>query len=296
MTYGNTTQRNSALRHIPIKVSGIYQITNQKDGKFYVGSARDVRKRLRTHLRMLRTGSHSSPHLQRAWLRDGEQAFRYDLIEEAGPENLIEREQHWLDATCCYDDTIGYNICRVVGPPPVVQFTPEMREAISARFRGIPKSEEHRRKIGDAQRGSKRDPAAVEKQRAAVTSYWSNPDARAAQSARKKGCRAHNKGVPLTDDVKRKLSESAIRRLQTPEGRAAMLEKLALMRSPEAVKKASRTRSKQLRGKSNRAIRLHSDGEIEVWKNMYQEGMTAAEIATAMNVPKHRIHYWLKNI
>lgn len=291
MPYGKTTPRNAALRHIPIKVSGIYRITNTKDGKFYIGSARNVRRRLRHHLIMLRAGTHTSPHLQRAWSRDGERSFRFDLIEQISSDRLIEREQFWLNETRCYDDTVGYNICREAGPPPVVHYTAEMREAISRRFKGIPKSADHRRKIGEAQRGKIIAPESIEKQRAAVKHYWSDPANRAAQSARKKGHAAHNKGVPLSEETKAKLSEAAKARHRTPEGRATHLEKMKLLRTPEAIKKAARTRSQQMRGKSNGSVRIDSDEDVAKWKSLSEQGMTPREIAEHAGVPKSRIQY-----
>jgi hypothetical protein len=212
--------------------------------------------------------------LQRAWSRDGEHSFRFDLIEQASSDRLIEREQFWLDETRCYDDTVGYNICREAGPPPVVQYTAEMREAISARFKGKPKSEEHRRRIGEAHRGQKRCSEAVQKQRAALRDYWADEANRAAQSARKKGHAAYNKGVPLSEGTKAKLSEAAKARHRTPEGRAAHLEKMKLLRTPESIKKAARTRSQQMRGKSNGSVRRDSDEDVAKWKSLNEQGVT----------------------
>ncbi len=78
-------------------ISGIYRIENLLDGKVYVGSALRIPTRRSHHLGMLRRGCHDNRHLQRAWLRDGEAAFAFQIIETCNPLSLIEQEQKWID-------------------------------------------------------------------------------------------------------------------------------------------------------------------------------------------------------
>ena len=57
---------------------GVYQIRCKRNGKFYVGSAVNLRTRWDTHRRDLRRGSHHNPYLQLAWKLYGE--INFELV------------------------------------------------------------------------------------------------------------------------------------------------------------------------------------------------------------------------
>ena len=203
--FGKTTGRNSALRGIPIKVCGVYRIVNTTDGKFYIGSAIDIRMRMRFHLYDLRKNKHHTPHLQRAYLRDGETAFRFEVVELCSLDVVREREQHYLDTLRPFDDSIGYNISPRADCGPIVSWTPEMRAATSARFRGVTKSADHRRKIGEAQKWRRHTPEMRMHLSNKVTEFYSDPRNRDAVSEQRKG-KTH-RGVPHSLETRRKMSE-----------------------------------------------------------------------------------------
>lgn len=78
--------------------SGIYCFTNIENNKIYVGSARNLRKRLTHHLSNLRLNKHHSKHFQNAWNKYGEDSFEYKVIEFVDDiSNLLIREQYYLD-------------------------------------------------------------------------------------------------------------------------------------------------------------------------------------------------------
>lgn len=78
-------------------ISGIYAIRNTVSGRLYVGSADCIGRRFTAHVSQLRRGIHHSKYLQRSWAKHGEGAFEF-LILEITSENLIAREQHFIDA------------------------------------------------------------------------------------------------------------------------------------------------------------------------------------------------------
>ena len=95
--------------------SGIYKIINNINGKFYVGSAKDIDKRWYDHKRELMLNIHRNPKLQHSWNHHGEDEFVFEMLEETSPDQqiLFEREQYYLDTLKPYDRDIGYNICPI---------------------------------------------------------------------------------------------------------------------------------------------------------------------------------------
>lgn len=77
--------------------SGIYIIKNLTSLKLYVGSALNLYKRWSNHKSDLNKNKHPNFHLQRAWLKYGEIAFVFEVLEYCEKEKLIEREQFYID-------------------------------------------------------------------------------------------------------------------------------------------------------------------------------------------------------
>jgi len=81
-----------------MKRSGIYQIRNLQNHKFYIGSTtRLFSQRKSEHWRDLRKNKHCTQHLQRAWNKYGKDAFIFEVIEICQPDLCEKREQHYLD-------------------------------------------------------------------------------------------------------------------------------------------------------------------------------------------------------
>lgn len=89
--------------------AGVYTITNIVNGKQYIGSAMNIRRRWNEHMSRLKRGRHENGKLQHAWLKYGEAAFSFAMLEavEEKADQLI-REQHWIDSTKSV--LCGYNI------------------------------------------------------------------------------------------------------------------------------------------------------------------------------------------
>ena len=98
---------------LSIVKSGIYKITNLKNGKFYIGSSNDIDNRWTCHIRDLTNKCHTNPKLQHAWDFYGKDIFKFEIVEEVdpNPELLFERENHYLSTLKPYERKVGYNIC-----------------------------------------------------------------------------------------------------------------------------------------------------------------------------------------
>ena len=80
---------------------GIYKILNKLNGKYYVGSSKDIfgnpDGRWNKHRQALRSQKHHSDYLQRAWNKYGEEAFELKVVEELNENELKIVEQKYLD-------------------------------------------------------------------------------------------------------------------------------------------------------------------------------------------------------
>jgi len=102
----------------------IYQITNTATGRFYVGSAKNLRRRLSAHRLQLKY------LIGRAIQKYGWEAFQVSILEEVDdPQMLIVREQYWLDKLQPFPPH-GYNMCRTAGSSMGRRWTEEQRAKI----------------------------------------------------------------------------------------------------------------------------------------------------------------------
>lgn len=81
------------------KKGGIYIITNLKNKKIYIGSAKEFKRRYRGHIQSLRRGKHHNKHLQASFNKYGEDVFLYEVVEvvEGGKKARTKIEQEYLD-------------------------------------------------------------------------------------------------------------------------------------------------------------------------------------------------------
>jgi hypothetical protein len=107
----STGIKNTGKRPIYLIRNVIYKIINNIDSKIYVGSAVYYSKRIDLHLYRLRRNKHHSSYLQNSFNKYGESNFKFEIIEEVDcKENLIKREQYYLDLYKPYDREFGYNM------------------------------------------------------------------------------------------------------------------------------------------------------------------------------------------
>src|SRR3546814_19982527 len=75
--------------------SGIYQIRNLRNGKLYIGTARDLKQRRATHFKLLGENRKHCSHLQAAWHKQGAEALVFELVEHVSHvDRFIRRYRH----------------------------------------------------------------------------------------------------------------------------------------------------------------------------------------------------------
>jgi group I intron endonuclease len=110
-----------------MKVSGIYRIESiSHPERVYIGSAVWLDNRWWKHLTELRKDKHHSSKLQNHFNKYGESDLVFSIIEPCLPENLIQREQYYIDTLNSY-----FNIARVAGSQLGMKRSNESRKKMS---------------------------------------------------------------------------------------------------------------------------------------------------------------------
>lgn len=144
-----------------MKITGIYEIINNIDGKVYIGQTINYRQRRKHHLTDLRNGKHFNEHLQRAFNKYGEENFSMHLIERCEENELDREEIRIIKAKQATNPKYGYNLMN--GGQTYRRFTDKVKEKMSNTRKGMKFSKIHRQRIGDSHRGKKISRESVEK-------------------------------------------------------------------------------------------------------------------------------------
>lgn len=128
--------------------SGIYKILNWSTNKFYIGSAVKIQHRLNNHKSDLNLCKHPNIILQRAWLKYGEADFSFHVLEYCNKENLLEREQFYIDNL-----KPSYNILSIAGSSIGYAHTENTKLKISIANTGRKRPQEEIDKIKNSTKG-----------------------------------------------------------------------------------------------------------------------------------------------
>lgn len=141
---------------------------------------------MQDHTKSLQDGTHYNVLLQRAWSKHGAAEFEFAVIEPCRTDELLVREQYWIDLLKVTDVDLGYNLAPTAGSALGIRWSDASKAARSA----------------------------------AMKEHFSNPDARKAQSEKIKAAfvrnpdlglklgrsgGAYRKGRPLSDEHKARI-------------------------------------------------------------------------------------------
>lgn len=77
---------------------GVYKIKCSQENIVYIGSSIDINRRWNQHIRALNSNKHYNTSLQLAWDAYGSDSFIFNVLEETSIQNLITREQYYIDS------------------------------------------------------------------------------------------------------------------------------------------------------------------------------------------------------
>lgn len=126
------------LPHTP----GVYAINFDQDGRFYIGSTKDLYVRWRDHKSALRGNYHYNPHLQRIANKYGLEALEFVILEHTPEGARVEREQWYMD-----NWLPALNGARMANGGFAGPHTPETRAKMSESHMGMALSEEAKAKL-----------------------------------------------------------------------------------------------------------------------------------------------------
>ena len=133
--------------------SGIYKITAIHNGKFYIGSSNDIKKRWERHRHYLKNNCHQNKILQRIYNKYGKDCFIFEIIEYIEKENLQKIEQQYMDNL-----NPSLNLRKIAISNQGLKHTDEAKEKMRQSHLGKQLTEAHKEKIGNSVRGKKLKP------------------------------------------------------------------------------------------------------------------------------------------
>lgn len=204
-----------------MNISGVYQIKNLMNGKVYVGSSINFKKRLIRHKSQLRNNKHDNKYLQRSYNKYGIKCFDFSLLESCEKINLIATEQKWIDSLNSYN--AGYNLRPIANNNHGWHHTCESKVKLSVALAGRKLSDSHKLSLSIALTGKIVLPSTRAKLSAAnmgkIASIETREKLSIALSLRNKG-NTYRKGIPMSNHTKAMLIKANKGRVQSDDHKA----------------------------------------------------------------------------
>lgn len=188
-------------------IIGVYKITNTISGRYYIGYSVNIKKRFRSHKYKLRTQTHDNIFMQRAYNCDGENCFVYEIIHTFNTEQEAkDKELEYLTDMNIRGNLYNLNFNNgggdmITNHPDRANILERIKNSVIERVSKLTPEE---RKQKWSQPGEKNG----------MFGKTHTPEVRKILSEINIG-HSRNKGIPLKESTKQKLSEKA--KLRTGE-------------------------------------------------------------------------------
>lgn len=275
--------------------SGIYIIENKINDKKYVGSTINFKKRWGQHISALNKNKHNNSYLQKSWRKYGIKNFTFTIIEEVKPNDLLEREQYYIDKHDVTNRNYGYNLLPTAGNNLGYRHTDESKLKMSNNRKGKKLSEETKKRMKIA--ATKKDksiylnPERIMKLSKANTGKKLSEETKEKMSISQTGRKHSNK-------TKKKMSESGKGKVFSEETKkkisnALIGNKNGLGRivTEETRKNISISHIGINRGEKNgRGMAITNKNEVIAIRNDYDKGLSISDL-TVKYKRKYKLIY-----
>lgn len=130
---------------------GVYKITNNVNGKVYIGQSVSIQTRWKEHINSLKRGDSRCTLLQRAWNKYGEENFTFEILELCTEDMLDEIEIKYINIYNSCNQ--GYNI--ESGGNVNKRLSENTKELLRQSHLGKKMSEETLKKMSESRMGDK---------------------------------------------------------------------------------------------------------------------------------------------
>ena len=182
------------------KQTGIYIIRRVGTTDSYVGQSVDIAQRWACHRRDLKQGRHKSPFMQAVYGKHGIEAFSFEVLEAgfdpAAKAEITSAEQKWIDRLL-----------------PTFNSQPSAQSSAGYKHSAATREKHSRLMMGNTINVGRQS---------WMKGRRHTPESRAKVSAAKKGQPGPNRGIPRSEDVKRKISLKKSGVPWSPARRAAL--------------------------------------------------------------------------
>ena len=249
---------------------GIYQIINKINGKRYIGSSVDIKKRWTQHRCDLKGKRHSNRHLQRSWNKYGKSNFKFEIVCICSKGNLVDYEQLFIDK---------------LNPEYNISDRAYRGNGLSGKNHpryGVHLSNETKRKISRSSKGrkswnegKKMSAEFCETNRISHIGIYPSKETRRKLSKARSGRNHHMYGKHHSEETKKKISEANKGKPSPNKGKTL---------SKETRRKISISR-KGIYAKENHPCWIEfTDEEIEDMKSLKNSGYSYTEIGKKYGV------------
>lgn len=203
-------------------IIGIYKIENLINSKVYIGQSLNITQRWKEHKYSLVNNVHINEYLQRSWNKYGEEAFKFEIIEECAEDELTQREQYWIDYYGGLNSFNNYNLrdadkCGRLSNATIqkrsesrkgFKHSVETKQTMSKSHIGIRHLEETKKRLSYLHKGKKLSSDTINKLREIAYKNKSKLLGRKLSDVTKEKIRQAHLGKKLSEEHKRKIREA----------------------------------------------------------------------------------------
>jgi len=255
--------------------TGIYAIRHVLTGREYVGSAVNIEKRWKEHVRQATRGKHHSRFFQRSWLKHGAECMEFRVLLLCDKKRLLMYEQACIDGL-----RPVFNVAPTAGSQLGFKHSDSAKAKMSAaasrtrNFTGHRHSEESRQRISERRKGKgggARTPERCANISAALT------------------------GKTVPEEVRKKISESLSGRTQSAETIEKRMKKLRGRKMPPGFAEAASARmmgkkmSPEALQKMRESRASLSADEVRKIRKMAGDGVKHREIAEKFGITVNNV-------